>query len=81
MYYRNILCSPTENLKDFPKPREMLHEHVLSVEGWRHVSAHDDGEVSRRQAAQAIHAVPVSTSTHRGHHRGHHLGFWTLSYT
>lgn len=81
MHYCTFLFSPTENIKDVPKRKEMLQDHFLSVEGWRHVSAHDGGEVSRRQAAQTIHAVPVFTSTHRGHHRGQHLGFWTLSYT
>lgn len=66
VYYGQVLCRPAEDLTDFAVATKVLLDHVLPVEGWRHVSALDGGAVGGRHAAQALRALPAYALSHRG---------------
>jgi len=55
-----VLGRPTEDLIDFAEAFKVLLDHVLLVEGWRHVPALDGGAVGGTHATQALRALPAS---------------------
>lgn len=65
-HYGEVLGGPAVDLVDFPKPRKVLLDYVLSVERWRDVLANEGGAVGRRHAAQAVRALGAYATFHRG---------------
>lgn len=54
VYCGQVLGRPADDLTDFAETTKVLFEHVLLVEGGRHIPAVDGGAVAGRHAAQAL---------------------------
>lgn len=66
VYYGHVLGRPADDLLDSSETSKVLLNHVLLVEVWRNIPAHDGDAVGGRHATQTIRALPAYATFSRG---------------